>query len=128
MALLAAFIGIDRHADPTVRDLDAARRDAVALWALFADTFPDLAGKLLVDERATSAAIREVLHETLDAAGPDDVVFVSFSGHGTRDHRLVAHDTFRADLQATSIPMGELAQRFKGSKAKAIVCVLDCCF
>ena len=42
MALIAAFIGIDKHADPRIRDLMGARRDAVALWSLFCDTLPGL--------------------------------------------------------------------------------------
>jgi len=128
MAFLAAFIGIDRHRDPGIRDLGAARRDATALWALFSDTFPELSSKLLVDEDATASAIVGALDETLAAAGSDDVVFVSFSGHGTKDHRLVAHDTMRADLPGTTVSMTDLATRFKQSRAKVIVCILDCCF
>ncbi len=128
MKFLAAFIGIDRHQDPGIRELEAARRDATALWALFSDTFPDVSAKLLVDETATTAAVLTALDETLGAAGLEDVVVVSFSGHGTHDHRLVMHDTSRADVPATTIPMSELASRFKVSKAKAVLCILDCCF
>lgn len=53
---------------------------------------------------------------------------MSFSGHGTHDHRLVAHDTVVVDLGSSTIPMQELAARFKASRARAVVCVLDCCF
>jgi helicase len=128
MAIFATFIGIDKHVDPTVRNLFGARRDATALWSLFSDTVPDLAAKLLVDEQATIAAIRAAITETLGAAGPDDTVILSFSGHGTRDHRLVAYDTLHASLAATTLPMQELADAFRGCRARAVLCILDCCF
>jgi helicase len=76
----------------------------------------------------TLAAIRDLLTSTLDAAGPEDTVILSFVGHGTHDHRLVTHDTQFSDLAATTLPMDELARRFKVSRAKAVICFLDCCF
>jgi replicative superfamily II helicase len=128
MTILATFIGIDKHLDPDIPDLTGARRDALALWALFSDTISEIQGRLLTDNEATVDAIRGALDETLGVAGSDDVVILSFSGHGTKDHRLVASDTARQDLTGTTIPMAELSERFKKSKAKAILCILDCCF
>ena len=128
MPLLLGFVGIDRHSDARIRDLTGASRDAAALWALFADTMPDANSTLLTDERASLAAIRDLLTTTLDAAGPEDIVILSFAGHGTHDHRLVTHDTQFADLVVTTLPMDELARRFKASRAKAVICFLDCCF
>ncbi len=75
-----------------------------------------------------SDAIRQALADTLGAASEDDTVIFSFSGHGSHDHRLAAADTILADLHNTSIPMDELAALFKASHAKAILCILDCCF
>lgn len=128
MALLASFIGIDRYHDPRVRDLNGARRDAVALWALFRDTLPDIQAELLIDRDATKSGIRAQFDRTLAAATSEDTVILSFAGHGTRDHRLVAHDTEMPRLSDTTIPMAELADRFKSSRAKAVLCILDCCF
>src|SRR5262245_14182874 len=128
MAYHAAFIGIDKHLDPAARDLTGARRDAMALWSLFSDTIPDLDAKLLVDEQATISSIRRAVQQTLGSAGPDDIVILSFSGHGTRDHRLVAHDTLRQHLATTTLPMDELAKAFRECRARAILCILDCCF
>jgi replicative superfamily II helicase len=128
MATIATFIGIDRHAAPDVRDLAGARRDAVALYCLFADSVPKVSATTLCDEEATVAAVREAIARTLGNAGPDDTVIFSFSGHGTPDHRLVLHDTHRAALHETTIPMTEIANAFRTSKAGAIICVIDCCF
>jgi len=128
MAILGTFIGIDKHIDPEIRDLTGARRDATALWALFADTIPEIGDRLFVDGDATVATVRRALDETLGAAGPEDAVIVTFSGHGTHDHRLVLNDTLRADLDSTTISMDELSRHFKESRAKAVLCILDCCF
>lgn len=130
MAIRAAFIGIDKHVDPGIRELSGARRDATALWALFADSIPpsDMQSCLITDEAATHAAVTEALNETLGKADDDDVVVVSFSGHGTRDHRLVVNNTALASSSTTTIGMDEIAARFRSSKARAILLILDCCF
>jgi helicase len=128
MAMIAGFIGINKYRDPDIRDLAGARRDATALWALFSDTIPDIQAQFITNGDATLERVRSVFDETLAAAKPDDVVILSFAGHGTHDHRLVVHDTAASDLDSTTIPMAELAQRFKDSKAKTVLCILDCCF
>src|SRR5712671_2334265 len=83
MRTIATFIGIDRHAAPDVRDLAGARRDAIALRCLFADSVPNVRARTLCDEDATVSAVREAIAETLGNAEPDDTVVFSFSGHGT---------------------------------------------
>ncbi|HZZ31429.1 MAG TPA: DEAD/DEAH box helicase [Phenylobacterium sp.] len=128
MTVRAGFIGIDRYGDPEIRDLSGARRDATALWALIADSLDANDAALLVDEAASRAAALDLLDRTLGEAGPDDVVVLGFAGHGTPDHRLVLADSRMADLPGTTISMADLAERFKTSKARAVVCLLDCCF
>lgn len=128
MAIRAAFIGLDKHLDPDVRELTGARRDATALWALFSDSVPEIDARLLVDADATLEAIRQNLDDTLARATEDDVVIFSFSGHGTRDHRLVTYNTSLSSLTPTTLGMDELATKFRLSKAKAILLILDCCF
>ena len=126
----AKFVGINRHQDEMVGDLIGAVRDSTALWALFCDTFvgTDLEAELITDENATAALLREAIEGTLTNATSDDIVFISFAGHGTRNHRLVAHDTSLHQLEQTSIGMDELAVWFRISQAQAVICVLDCCF
>jgi helicase len=128
MAFLATFVGVGKYTDPDIRDLVGCTRDAIALHALFADTFTDSTPNLLIDFDATAANIRKALQDTLGAATPDDVVIFSFSGHGSHDHRLAASDTTLSDLQNSSIAMEELAGLFRSTKAKGVLCILDCCF
>lgn len=128
MNIFSTFIGINRYSNSNIRDLTGAAKDATALWALFEDSVPGMNGKLLLDEHATAASIREVFDKTLGAATTEDVVILFFAGHGSHDNRLIVHDTDESDFGGTTIPMSELADRFKESKAGTILCILDCCF
>jgi helicase len=128
MPLIARFVGIDKFADPVINELDGAVRDARALWALFSDSIPGIDAALLADNAATAQAIRSAIDQSLRSAQVGDAVFFFFAGHGTPDHRLVAHDASAGDVAGTTIAMDELADAFSESKADAIICVLDCCF
>jgi helicase len=97
----------------------------MALHALFADNLPQREAKILVDEKATVSAIREALAAELRNASADEVVVISFSGHGAHDHRFTAHDTDVSELAQTTIPMSELAELFRSRRAKAVLCVLE---
>jgi helicase len=129
MSYKAAFIGVGKHASPLINDLNGAKKDAIALHALFIDNIKNLESTRLVDEEATHEQIRQLLVKVLLDATAEDTVIVSFAGHGSGDHRLVAYNT-EADsrFENTTIAMTELAELFSKSKAKAILCLLDCCF
>ena len=128
MAFRATFIGLNKHSDPGIPELTGASRDAAALHALFTDTFNDIRAILLVDEMATLDAIRVALDDVLGQATEDDVVVLSFAGHGTPGHQIVAYDTDRDSAGDTTLPMEDLAARFQASKARAVLCIIDCCF
>lgn len=122
------FIGVNRFADGEISELTSATRDATALHALFVDNVRDIEARLLVDEDAHHGAIREALDELLVTAGEDDVVIFTFAGHGTKDRRLVASDSHLDDLSRTTISLEVLREKFWGSPAKIVLCLLDCCF
>ncbi len=128
MAIISRFIGADKYLDATIRDLPGAKRDASALWALFADTFPRANNLLVEGSNATADRIKKALWNTLEAASEEDSVIFYFAGHGTPDHRLVAYDSSFENWGTTTIPIEELSSLFKQSKAKALLCILDCCF
>lgn len=128
MAIKAIFVGINKHLDAAIPELSGARRDATALWALFTDTVEGLSARLLVDEAATLAEVSSALLGTLAGATDDDVVVITFAGHGSPDGNLVLFDTSVGDLAGTALSMGGLADAFKATKARAVLCVLDCCF
>lgn len=128
MTIKATFVGINKHLDTSIPELSGARRDATALWALFTDTIEGLSARLLLDEAATHAEVSEALLGTLAAASIDDVVVIAFAGHGSPDGNLVLYDTDASDLIGTAQSMAGLADAFKATKARAVLCILDCCF
>ena len=103
MAFRGLFIGIDRYRSPDINELSCARRDAVALEALFADT---LGGTtvLLTDQEATRERIAAEF-VALENCDPGDTVVIGFSGHGSNTHELVTHDTDTNNILATAIPL-----------------------
>ena len=123
-----AFVGINKYVDKNISDLAGAWADATKLWALFSDSVPEIKAQHIVDEEATVETVRNSYTQALNNATEEDVVIVSFAGHGTNDHRLVLHDTDSQNLANSTIPMEEIAELFKKTKAKIIVCILDCCF
>lgn len=124
----AGFIGIDRYADPKIGDLNGAVRDATALWSVLSDSVDGMAAALITNENANLRAVKQALDDTLGAAEEGDVVLLSFAGHGTPDHRLVVADTSVDDLIGTTLDMGDLARRFRETRARAVLLLLDCCF
>lgn len=126
MTFRGLFVGIDRYASNRINELSCAKRDAVALHALFSDTLGDGA-VLLTDEQATRAAIEEQFTQ-LAACDKDDVVVIAFSGHGTQTHELVTYDADLRDLAGSCIPLEALTTWFSRIPAKRLVCFLDCCF
>jgi helicase len=128
MAVIARFIGANTYLDASISDLIGAGNDALALWALFSDTIAGIDAQLIVGAAATVQGIQQALRETLETATADDTVIFFYSGHGSHDHRLAAYDTSLTDLTRTTVPMQDLAEHFKRCQAKAIVCILDCCF
>ena len=127
MQFRGLFIGIDRYKFNYIPWLRCARRDAVAMHALFSDT---LAGKatLLVDEQATRVEIEKEI-KGLYLCDEDDVVVLFFSGHGTDTHELVTFDTDRNDLDNTAIPLDSaLTDWLSHIPSKRLLCILDCCF
>ena len=128
MAVKAIFVGINRYLDPVIPELSGARRDAMALWALFTDTIEGLAARRLVDEKATHSVVSDAILGTLESAQEDDVIVITFAGHGSPDGRLLLSDTDATDLPGTTLPMTALADAFKGTRARTVLCILDCCF
>jgi helicase len=119
------FIGVNRYTPPVNR-LTCAVADAVALSTLFEDT---LAGdvRCLTDGDATRARLEAEFAELRHAA-EDDVVIVSFSGHGTDDHRVVPFDVDVGDIEASCISLEQLADWLDAIPSRHLLVFLDCCF
>jgi len=126
MAFYGLFIGINRHSSTLINELSFAARDAAALHALFTDTLGGTT-RLIVDEEATRAAILGEL-DRLTWCSEDDVVVISFSGHGAPTHQIVTYDADLHDLEHSCISLEILAQSLSRIPVRRLICILDCCF
>lgn len=124
--LYGRFFGIDRFSDPNITELAACVRDAAALWALFNDTLPEMDAVLYRNEDATAEAMREAIRVLNDACD-EDVVVLTFATHGAPDYSIVAYDTSFLSWAKTTVPMQQLVDAFRASRAKFILCALDIC-
>ncbi|PXW28350.1 DEAD/DEAH box helicase [Paraburkholderia caballeronis] len=128
MTLKGIFVGVNRQLDPNIDELTGAVRDATALNALFLDSIPGFSAKLLVDENATRDNVSEAIFGTLANAADDDVIVISFAGHGSPDGGIAVYDTLCTDLAGTTLSMASIGDAFKATRARAVLCILDCCF
>jgi hypothetical protein len=94
------FVGISKYADPSVRSLSGPQRDARSM----ADAMKRACGltanpRVLLNEQATLAAVRDAFRELAETTRPGDVVIVYWAGHGGRcaaadGGRAGAYDAF----------------------------------
>lgn len=128
MGLIGRFIGIDRYQDQQIYNLCGAKRDAQALYGIFSDSFTDIDAEIIVDEKATCKLVHQSIIDVLKQARKNDRLVISFSGHGSNDHRLIASDSSISDFGNTTINMADIEDAFRDSSAESILLILDCCF
>ncbi|PWW58355.1 DEAD/DEAH box helicase [Actinokineospora spheciospongiae] len=122
------FIGVSQFASPEAQPVRYAKKDAIALHALFADTFGDGRAELLHDAAATRAAVTAGLRRLAATSTNNDVVVITYSGHGTPDHVLATHDTDPDNPTGTGLGLEELVRLLNAIPAGVLLVVLDCCF
>lgn len=125
--LHALCIGIDNYRDPGFRPMQFARRDALALHALLTDNSNGDC-VLLQDAEATKAGLVDELRRLAEVSSDDDMVFISFSGHGTRTRELATYDAIPGQFADSALPLPEFVTLVRAIKARLLVVVLDCCF
>ena len=139
--LHAVIIGIDRYADPRIRNLSCAGCDAQIVASLLGDRIaPDERRvTLLLDEQATRDSIMKAIGEDLArASGPADTAIIYFAGHGSPERAaprdedlpyLIAHDTDYERIYSTGIDMAHDVTRWlQRLRADLAVVFLDACF
>jgi len=134
----AVIVGVSSYPNlPPAAQLRFAHRDADD-FATFLRSFEGgaLPGdhiRLLSNEQATLAQVRAALHTWLvDSAGPADIVYFFFAGHGVVDDQdegyLVMSDTDPQNLHATGLSFQEVDQTLSDRlRASLVVVVADAC-
>ena len=141
---IGVFVGVSEYQDPSIPRLSTAHLDAIHL----ADAFTKYCGldhaDVLVNARATRAAIEQILRQRLPAmARPGNTVVIFWSGHGGRcadthgrsrdgyQEYLVPYDGQTGDPAAVERSMllddtfGRWMQELDGRR---IVVILDACY
>ena len=128
----AILIANDRYSDPVFADLYSPVSEANELRGLLLD--PDVGAFDQVDlvVNDSKSSVERALDGRLRSAGPDDLVFIYFSGHGelsSRGRLYLAVTNSEADrLPSTAIAASWVRELLDESDAASTVIVLDCCY
>jgi hypothetical protein len=132
----ALLIGIGEYINLT--KLSKTTADASDLHELITDPiragYPQTNVALLLDIKATKAAISDKLDWLARSTSPDDTVFIFFSGHGAQrlggfepGEYLCPVEADWYDLQATAVSTDELTMALRSIPAGRIAVFLDAC-
>lgn len=135
---LALVIGVSTYRNvPPRSQLRYAHRDAEDFARFLRSPRSGALGttqiRLLTEQHATIAALRSALHEWLPTvAGPRDIVYLFFAGHGIIGERneayFIAHDSDPQNLHATGLSFREINETLsKRLKAQVVVLMADAC-
>jgi hypothetical protein len=133
----ALLIGINNYAavprlQGSVNDVETMRQVLATRWG-----FSESNIAVLTDERATRAGIMAALDRLVKEAGPDDIVYFHYSGHGSQvkdlngdeedglDETIIPQDGRQRDVR--DITDDELDEVFARLKARSALIVLDSC-
>jgi len=128
----AALIGVSQYADPEFPDIPAARNNV----ADFARTLTAPGGAftaenctVLTDPTQSTLVGKAIATAAREA---DEVLLVYYTGHGVVDRRgrlyLALPDSERDHPEWSSVPFPTLRDELMGSRARARILILDCCF
>lgn len=137
----AVIVGVSDYRDQSIPDLRYADRDARAFYDFLTLPFEEGGGglpkpnvRLMINENATAANVREALTEFLKSAIEDDIVLIYFAGHGAPDPDrpkvlyLLTHDSELGRLGATAIKMQEIQDALRDYvAAKTVLVFADAC-
>jgi hypothetical protein len=87
--------------------------------------------RILPLRNPTRTETMEVLDEVFSDGKPDDLVFVTFSGHGTKDRKgnlhLAVRDSHPKRLMSSAISAADLQRLLRDTRVRKKVLLLDCC-
>jgi WD40 repeat protein len=135
---IALIVGISRYSNSKI-NLKYADEDAKALYQLLTNpalgpaAFQPENVRLLLDEKATAAAINTGLRDFLQKARENDFVLFFFAGHGAPDPNrlldtyLLAHDTDPDNIAGTGLLMTHVREAIAQIPARDVLILADAC-
>ena len=139
-------IGVGNYEDPAVADLKYTEADAQAFYDFLTSTqgggFQRDQVRFLLNEQATTAAVKAAFRWLISQAGAEDLVVIYFAGHGGTgedvtvppdeadgvDEYLITYDAQQADLFSTAVRDDEMADWLASFRCDNVVVILDSCF
>ena len=134
----AVVVGISEYADARITPLTYADDDARAMADFLRSpeggAVPEENLRVLLNEEATSEALRDALFVFLQQAAPEDLVTVYLASHGSPDPSrpsnlyVLTHDTDVDAMAATAFPMWDVKTALRRQIAsERVVVVADAC-
>ncbi len=132
----ALVAGVGDYADPDIKDLAYAERDATAMADLLRGEHVGIASermKVLLGAQATREEFISALDETLTRAAPEDAVVIYLAVHGVPDPKtgeelyLLFQDAKKSKVLGTGFEQATLEKQIRTSSARKVVLLLDAC-
>ena len=131
----ALIIGIDEYQDKEIPNLDTAVADATAMAKLLRDRYGfqlDAEKDLLLNTKATKAAIYNSLRRLATATAPSDSVLIYYAGHGDLDKVYQAGWWIPSDAEAgdplTYLDNGHVQMAMSNMNARHVLLISDSCY
>jgi len=132
----AIVAGVSDYADPEIKDLAYAERDAADMEGLLRGSHvgvPAERMKLLLGAQATRTEFITALDDTFTRAAPEDMVIIYLAVHGVPDPKegdelyLLFQDAKRSQVIGTGYEQALLEKQIRTSRARKVVLLLDAC-
>lgn len=135
----ALVIGVGRYGDPTW-DVPVAEADAQAIYATLTDAqisaYPPGQAELLNDGQVSRERAIQALRRLADRAGPEDMVLISWTGHGALGdnglYHLATQETrFTSDQRiaaGTGLSVADLGLALREVRARKLLLIINACF
>jgi len=139
-------IGVAEYEDSSIPDLRFTEADAQAFYDFLTDSrgggFVKDNVRLLLNEQATSTAVKGGFSWLIQQAKKDDLVVIYFAGHGGTapdlsqppdeadgvDEYLVPYDAKASDLFSTAVRDDEVGDWLASFRSDHVVVILDSCY
>lgn len=133
IAGISDFKPASQRVGQKINDLPGVRKDVTTLEKLLRERgVPASQMIVLVDSQATSGEFRDALRRVQQSAGPDDLLIVAISSHGSAANGLsgygvpLFHD-YDPRNKATTVDFWEIQSAMLNVKARQVVWLVDTC-
>lgn len=133
IAGISDFKPASQRVGQKINDLPGVRKDVTTLEKLLRERgVPASQMTVLVDSQATSGEFRDALRRVQQSAGPDDLLIVAISSHGSAANGLsgygvpLFHD-YDPRNKATTVDFWEIQSAMLNVKARQVVWLVDTC-